>query len=138
MKYHFLLQLSFAVIIAIIATSCLDMSGMFDSDEDNYPPSPPIENNTEILRVDIEPNPVVVGDSVQFTCIIKDSLDPAFKFQWHIMPSDTHWEETQENIFKVKAPNETGTYDGMVEVYNYDEPEKGVPFESFTYEVVEN
>lgn len=137
MKSRISKQLSLVVFLAITATSCLDMSGMFDSDDD-YSPSPPPIYNTEILRVDITPNPVMAGDSVLFTCIITDSLDPAFKFQWLIMPSDTLWEETPENIFKIKAPNETGIYDGMVEVYNYEQADKAVPSEIFTYEVIEN
>mgnify|MGYP007116954420 CR=1 FL=1 len=88
MKAPSIFLLTITVIISITLTSCLDFSN-FWGDDDEIDTSPP-DFNTEILRVEIEPNPVVAGESVLFTCIIKDSLDPAFKFQWHVMPSDTH------------------------------------------------
>lgn len=97
----------------------------------------PIEYNTEILRIDIEPNPVVAGDSISFTCIIKDSLGGC-RFQWFILPGDTLWEETPKNVFKIKSTDKPGVYNGMVGVYNYEESWKGVPYGYFSYEVIKN
>ncbi|MEO1021765.1 MAG: hypothetical protein AAFW89_04425 [Bacteroidota bacterium] len=47
-------------------------------------PDPDIEFNpqTEILEVRQVPDTVAVGDTVTLTCMIRDSLDTRFKFNW--------------------------------------------------------
>lgn len=73
-------------------------------------PDPPPEVQTTIIRIDIEPNPVAPGDSVQFTCVIEDSLDEGFNISWVISGFTTAF--TEINILKIKAPTELGSYEG--------------------------
>jgi hypothetical protein len=85
---------------------------------------------TEILRVEVEPNPVAVGDTAVFTCVIEDSLETGFVFGWNL--SNLFGITTTEaNQYEWTAPKQTGTYLHQVEV---DKPDAEVepvqePFE---------
>lgn len=126
---------SLLILSFIFFTGCFDFSGsLWEEDSDDNPPNR--TNLTEILHVEIKPNPVIAGDSVAFTYFIEDSLDTAFYFKWHILPKDTLWERTEEKTFKIKAPNEPGFYDGTV-IAAKDLPYYSAPFKKFTYEVIE-
>lgn len=100
-------------------------------------PLPPLQ--THILEVRVEPNPVAVGDTATFTCIIEDSLDERFRFGWSIQGDDKLGDTvTNENIFKWKAPNEIGVYNHSVEAFNGTDPDSIPAARSFTIEVIEN
>ncbi len=42
----------------------------------------PEHPQTEVLRIDIDPNPVTAGDTTLITVHIRDSLDTRFKYTW--------------------------------------------------------
>jgi hypothetical protein len=75
-------------------------------------PDPPA---TEILRVEVEPNPVAVGDTAVFTCVIEDSLESGLIFKWNFQglgPIIT----TDTNQVRWTAPQDSGVYVHQVEV----------------------
>ncbi len=57
------------------------LAGCDSSFPDSGPDEPPMYV-TDILGVDMTPDPVVVGDTVTFTAIIRDSLKSGFTFRW--------------------------------------------------------
>jgi len=52
---------------------------------DSEPPEE-IPPQTEILRIDVDPNPVALGDTTRVTVVIRDSLDTRFRYTWHPGP----------------------------------------------------
>ncbi len=52
---------------------------------DSAPPKE-IPPQTEILRIDVDPNPVALGDTTRVTVVIRDSLDTRFKYSWSPAP----------------------------------------------------
>lgn len=79
--------------LAIFLTACLDYSGFWGND--NW-----YGWQTTILSVEINPEPVTAGDSIAFRCVIKDSLDAHFHFQWTIAIADSTFDtDTEEHIF---------------------------------------
>lgn len=105
----------------------------FDLDWDDFE----IDWQTEIIRVDIDPDPVEVGQPVTFTCIIKDSTDSSFEFTWYIEPNhaDTAY-VTSENTFIITAPDTAGSFTGSVAANNHD-PDKIRAIRYFRYDVVD-
>lgn len=95
--------------------------------EPGGPPPPENESQTDIIDVLVEPNPVTVGDTAIFTCIIEDSLDESFEFRWtlNLAPDKT----TPTNQVVWVAPDKAGTYSHRVTADNGDEnaraPNKG-------------
>jgi hypothetical protein len=76
-------------------------------------------SQTQIIEVRVAPNPVAVGDTATFTCIIEDSLDERFRFQWGIEGDGSLQDTvTKENIFKWVAPNNPKKYLHTVDVDN--------------------
>ncbi|MEX0610256.1 MAG: hypothetical protein WD016_08810 [Balneolaceae bacterium] len=63
------------IIVAVFAT-------MTDCGGGAPDPEPTFDYQTEILEVRILPDTVAVGDTVLFHCVIEDSLDPSFEFNW--------------------------------------------------------
>jgi len=57
----------------VILSSC---SGPWSGDWDRPIPL------TEILAIEYNPEHIVVGDSVRFKCVIRDSLDESYHFDW--------------------------------------------------------
>jgi len=80
---------------------------------DQAAPHPPV---TSIVRVEVEPNPVTVGDTATFTCVITDSLDSGFKYLWDIEGDNRASFATQENQFKWIAPSTPDTFSHKVAV----------------------
>jgi len=58
-------------IALLLLTGCESFGG------DEYRP-----DVTEILRVEVEPNPVVAGDTATFTCVVKDSINADLLFPY--------------------------------------------------------
>jgi len=93
----------------------------------------PIFRQTEIIRVEVEPSPVPVGDTATFTCVIEDSIDERFEFRW-FLDAPTRVTDTNQ-IFWV-AEIDTGEHRFTVEAGNGSE-ERRPTSERFTVEVVE-
>jgi hypothetical protein len=68
---------------------------------------------TEILRVEVEPNPVAAGDTAIFTCVVEDSSDLSLSFEWFVAGEV---ETTPANSLEWVAPLEDSTYHPKVEV----------------------
>lgn len=94
----------------------------------------PILRQTEILRVEVEPSPVPVGDTATFTCVIEDSTDERFEFTWTIEGEGQTI--TEDNALQWVANVETGSYSSLVRADNRSEDSLSVS-EEFTVEVVE-
>jgi len=94
----------------------------------------PILRQTEILRVEVEPSPVPVGDTATFTCVIEDSTDERFEFTWTIEGEGQTI--TEDNTLQWAANVETGSYSSLVRADNGSEDSLSVS-EDFTVEVVE-
>lgn len=132
MKKNHFFKLSILPIIATYLTSCGNFLGDdFLGGNDKW-----YGFETEILRVDIDPNPVVSGNPVTFRCVIKDSLDTSFYFLWIAIKDSTSQTRTESNTYTVEAPDIPGNYVGNVYVSN-DRPNYGAVSEDFTYEVIE-
>lgn len=121
------------VIFSFLLISCdLSISGsdFWDGDIE-------IDWQTEIIKVEINPDTVEVNERITFTCIIKDSADTTFDFIWYIQPdyADTA-HVTSENRFSIIAPDSAGSYTGQVYADNYDHS-KVRAVQYFRYEVVE-
>lgn len=95
---------------------------------------------TKILRVDRAPDTAKTGESVTFTCIIADSADDEFQYQWQIERQiDTVSQVTDKNQVTISAPDSiegdtVSIYPGNVTVFK----KKGnnpVPHKRFTYPV---
>lgn len=68
-----LFALSWAAYLMVLTAGCIT----------EIPEGPEISPlQTKILEVRVVPDPVVVGDTARFTCIIEDSLDTRFHFRW--------------------------------------------------------
>ena len=61
-------------------------------------------DQTKIVRVEVEPNPVVKGDTARFVCIIEDSLDTRFSFVWQLSGPGGGRFITDENTLPWIAP----------------------------------
>ncbi|MEX0779094.1 MAG: hypothetical protein WD491_00070 [Balneolales bacterium] len=95
-------------------------------------PEPPYQ--TEILEVRVEPDTVAAGDSVRFTCVIKDSLDDRFIYNWvirNVAPTST-----ESNSITIKAPDKPNTYSNLVSAYIPEQVGKR-PNKIFYYEVID-
>ena len=78
---------------------------------------------TRILRVEVEPDTVVVGDTARFTCVIADSTDERFVFKW-FFGAGPPTAPTEDNTVLWKAPDEPKTYRHSV---NVDNGTRGAP-----------
>jgi len=93
----------------------------------------PIFRQTEILRVEVKPNPIPVGDTATFTCVIKDSTDERFEFRWFL---DAPTKVTDTNQINWVAEVDTGTHRFTVEADN-GSAERRPASSRFTVEVIE-
>jgi len=101
--------------------------------------SPEIQppSQTRILRVEVEPNPVMVGDTATFTCIIEDSLDERFRFAWNFGFNSAKDTVTEKNWAKWKAPDTVRTFNHTVNVSNGSQDSLPAS-RSFNISVVDN
>ncbi|MGI9176077.1 MAG: hypothetical protein ACR2GR_12260 [Rhodothermales bacterium] len=86
-------------------------------------PDPPVQ--TEIVRIEVIPNPVVAGDTALFRAIIEDSLDARFEYQWTKALGNFEGVEprfrvviTDTNSVRWVAPSELGTFGSGVRIDN--------------------
>jgi hypothetical protein len=97
-------------------------------------PEEPVANQTRILRVEVEPNPVAVGDTATFTCVIEDSTDERFRFIWFL---EAPTRVTEENQIDWIANKDPGEHRFRVEADNGSEDSLSVS-KGFPVEVVES
>ncbi|MFB6271445.1 MAG: hypothetical protein ABEL51_00985 [Salinibacter sp.] len=67
---------------------------------------------TEILHVEVDPSPVPAGDTAVFTCVIEDSLESGFRFEWNQFDPTYEFPlaVTDTNQYPWKAPSDSGMY----------------------------
>jgi hypothetical protein len=102
----------------LASAALLALSGCGFVDDPDVPEERPLQ--TTILAVRVEPDPVVVGDTARFICIIEDSLDTRFRFFWFIGGPGGGIRSTTTNYFDWVAPevSDTTTFTHGVEVDN--------------------
>lgn len=114
-------------LVATLLTATLLLGGCDSGKPD------PILRQTEILRVEVEPNPVSIGDTATFTCVIEDSTDERFEFRWFL---DAPTRVTDTNQINWVAEVDTGKHRFTVEADN-GSTEKRPASSRFTVEVIE-
>jgi len=108
--------------------------------EEPYEYDPPA---TEILRIELTPDTLIVGDTLLIRCVVKDSLDPELLFSWglaseRIVPvngktdnSVIRWHTGELNLFANKPDSvkissvfpyvivsKTGEYSDVIKSFN--------------------
>lgn len=73
---------------------------------------------TQILRIEVDPDTVAVGDTARFTCIIADSTDERFKFSWSFSGGPPNGAVTDGPTVLWEAPSEPGMYRHSVTANN--------------------
>ena len=121
----------FATLLAatLLLTGC-DLEGIGGTN-----PGPGQESQTDILDVRVEPNPVAVGDTAVFTCIIADSTDERFEFRWVGGGGDVVKTPTEDNMALWVAPDTPGEYRPGVTADN--DTDGAPPSRTFTVTVVD-
>jgi hypothetical protein len=132
MKRHLRRFTLLLLICPIVLLNC-DMGYHFDWDGEDDGPN----IVTHILEIRVEPNPVMAGDSLSFTCVISDSLVSGFYYQWRINVDSTQQDRilTGIPILKIKSYTTPGVYTGNVTVDHDNMPGNAVGA-SFEYEVI--
>ena len=101
-------------------------------------PDPAPLSQATIVEVLVEPNPVVVGDSAKFTCIIETESSLTFKYTW-LTDNNSGVQDTVTTVNTITwiAPNKADTvYEHYVYVDNGD-IEKTSPGKYFSIEVID-
>ena len=96
-------------LIAALLTAVLLLPGcdLSRGGDEYFPPA------TEILRVEVEPNPVAAGDTAVFTCVIEDSLESGFIFVWDLEGLG-NIDTATTNRYQWIAPSSARTYSHTV------------------------
>ncbi|MCS3695589.1 immunoglobulin domain-containing protein [Salinibacter ruber] len=116
--------LATGLVVALLFSGCDSFGG------DEYRPKV-----TEILEVRAEPNPVAVGDTTVFTCVVEDSADTTLSFVWFL---GGKLDTTRTNQIKWIAPSDTGTYNYKVQVNRPGDASVQSTQERFTVTVTDN
>ena len=128
------------LLIFILFLKGCDWSWDIDDDNGRNDSQYPLPSQTKILEIEIDPNPVIGGEDITFTCIIEDSLIPRYYYQWSLnLANNASLDSTiMENSLTIKSPELPGTYNGFIAVY-YDLTERNTQpaFREFQYEVIE-
>lgn len=90
------------LLLASILVSGLLLMGCSSFGGDEYRPFV-----TDILRVEVEPNPVASSDTAVFTCVVEDSADSSLSFVWFL---GGKLDTTSTNSTEWRAPSEDSTY----------------------------
>jgi hypothetical protein len=118
-------------LLAAALTAALLLAGCDFGIKSGKPERTPLQ--TQILRVEVDPNPVVAGDTATFTCVIADSTDERFEFRWFL---DAPTRVTESNQTDWVAEVDTGEHRFRVEADNGSTDSTSVN-RGFTVEVVE-
>ena len=128
--------LTFACALALLHVGC-------NAIPENEPPDPDPPAQTEIVRIEVVPNPVAVGDTALFRVVIEDSLDERFEYRW--TRSGGRFANIDPRVFSVTtdsngirwiAPDTRDTYGMSVRAENGSEDSLAVGT-SFTVTVAE-
>jgi hypothetical protein len=103
-----------------------------------WPTGQPDPSATEILRVEIEPNPVAVGDTTVFTCVVEDSLNPNLRYEWNLDEGPIPFPTTDTNQYRWKVSSDTGSYSHSVSVYPPEDSAANPVEKHFEVVVTEN
>lgn len=95
---------------------------------------PPV---TDILRVEVKPNPVAAGDTAVFTCIVEDSTDTTLTFKWNL-ENTFGITDTDTNQYRWEAPSEPKTYSHTVIVERSGDSSVDPVQQPFETKVVKN
>ena len=103
-------SVSAAALSALVLTAALSLAGcdIFGKGGNEYRP-----RVTDVLRVEVEPNPVAAGDTAVFTCVVEDSTDRSLSFVWFL---GGKLDTTSTNSTEWRAPPEDSTYNFKVQV----------------------
>ena len=132
-KYKFALTLACAL--------ALLLGGCDFSEREPPDPDPPVQ--TELLRVEVVPEPVAAGDTALFRAVIEDSLDERFTYRWtkalgNFVDIEPRFRgvTTDTNSVRWVAPSELGTFGFTVSIDNGSRDSVGTGG-SFSVTVVE-
>ena len=106
------------VIAPLLLTVSFVAAGGCDTEIGGGKSDPPV---TEILRVEVEPDPVAVGDTATFTCVITDSTDSNLAFYW-VLENTFEVPRTKTNTFEWVAPSVIDTFEHVVKVSGVGKP----------------
>lgn len=81
---------------------------------------------TEILSVDLTPNPAVRGDTLFLHCVIKDSLEDGFRYRWSFETDGFADTITTTNKLTVRVNSMADTLLGNVSVFHISRIGSGV------------
>lgn len=118
--------LATGLVVALLFSGCDSFGG------DEYRPKV-----TEILDVRVEPNPVAVGDTAVFTCVVEDNADTTLAFKW-FLGNTFGVVDTDTSQFKWAAPSEVKTYSHKVRVLRPGDASVQSTQERFTVTVTGN
>lgn len=91
---------------------------------------------TEIVRVEVLPNPVAVGDSLTLRCVTKDSLATGTGYEYTWNTGGTYY-TTLVPVTRIKAPNAPGTYTFSVLVFKQVNSNTSFPSRTFQVTVTQ-
>lgn len=120
---------------AVLLTATLLLTGCDLEGIGGTNPGPGPASQTDILDVRVEPNPVAVGDTAVFTCVIADSTDERFAFRWVGGGEDVVETPTEDNTTLWIAPDAPGEYRPGVTADN--DTNGAPPSRSFTVTVAD-
>ena len=98
-------------VLTLLAAGC-DYDFGSDSEPEKDRPA------TEILEIRQAPNPVSVGETVRFTCVIKDSLTSGFSYHWGIEVDGRLFEvtTTQDPHYEFVFNDDSDRVEGIVQI----------------------
>ena len=110
MKCNRVLTLTSALTLTLLYVGC-------DAFPETEPEDPVPPAQTEIVRIEVVPNPVAAEDTALFRVVIKDSLDKRFKYRWTKalgnfvgVDEQVRGLTTDTNSVRWVAPSELGTF----------------------------
>lgn len=70
--------------------------------------------SAHIKRVEVDPNPVPVGDTTTITCVIADTANADLTFTWLLPDAGKRFVETDTNQYQWRAPNRVDSFSAVV------------------------
>lgn len=105
-------KLVYMILLVTFSTTCdLSTGGGLDR-----PPEGP-----KILRVEVSPEYITVGDTVTVRCIIEDSLNLSYDYSWRVAPPSGSFSSfVTKTSYADFTPQMPGKYDVQVRVERYN------------------
>ena len=115
-----------------LVTLAFLLAGCDISVGETEPPDPDPPAQTEIVRIEVIPNPVAAGDTALFRAIIEDSLDTRFRYSWtgdggRFAGVEPRFRSVTVDTNSIRwiAPREPGTYRPSVTIDNGSQDSTG-------------